>query len=657
MSFFSLAQIEQISRTAPENLIFFSLANLNSVALDAGERFSEDCRQECIAELLSRWYLNSSSELEDILDSVFPQKEWHSLKKHKEQEIISVQTASSLPQKLWSSSEPFFMRCEVTVRKRLATLLNADGFIPVYFGNSAFFLPFSLMENECLPAIGDAAGVQIINWMPLYRILFGDNPRCRCVVHCRQCPDLPPFIGRSLMLPLYLSAKRKMGILPKYNTRRLLSTGAIENGYLEAVETDEKQNALKSCFENAYLFFPESSKLHSEERISVPLSISVDLEEILEVIRRQIEAKGLVIPSFRDAQNRLAQLEYETLHTSQHRWEVMIARLQTNMDAIQLSQDRAPESYLLCLMLKSSMYCHKGDTEKAMIFNKEAKEMARRLHLEKHLRRLEIDELVDLQDVEDFDSVLFLAKTLKVEIERLNDDDLLMRYYGTMGQAHCYGFLSKTPGFDQALAKDCFLQALHHAQKLESEQDIAQDLNYNYLWYVLFDPASEAASLAYDKAHDHIERNLQSYPKCQEKNRHFLQRLKMQAVYRRLLAGKSIPEIDYQKEDLPDNAEFWLKALTKKYLGAIAARAGNQSLAEQYFQDANTLLKQDEYSIIKLIRMTVLAEAYCSLKDESYRKNALDLFASLNDCYFKDLRSWQDYLLGYSDYPALNYWY
>ena len=98
MSFFSLAQIEQISRTAPENLIFFSLANLNSVASDAAERFSEDCRKECIAELLSRWYLNSSSELEDILDSVFPQKEWHSLKKHKEREIISVQTASGLPQ-------------------------------------------------------------------------------------------------------------------------------------------------------------------------------------------------------------------------------------------------------------------------------------------------------------------------------------------------------------------------------------------------------------------------------------------------------------------------------------------------------------------------------------------------------------------------------
>ena len=658
MSFLPIAQLEQITRAAPENLLFLSQADLIAVVSDTEGRYSEVCRQECIAELIIRWYLNPFSEYEKCLDTIFPAKEWHPLKRIKEREIFSVPTASSLPNKLWNSSAPFFVRCEIVARKRLTDLLNTDGFIPVYSGDEAFFLPFFLENNTLLPLIGDIAGEQIDNWIAPCLTLFGDNPKYRCIVRCHQSSYLPPFTGHSMMLPLYLAYQRKEDNLPQYNRLRLLSTGAIEIGHLKAVATEEKQRALKRCFSNAYLFFPESSRIHSEERNSVPLNISSDLEEVLEEIRKQIEAKGLVIPTFREAQSRLAKLDYETRHTNQSRWEDMIARLQTNMDAIQLSKDRDPESYLLCLMLKSAIYCHMGNTAKALLFNKEAKDMARSLKLEKHLLRLEIEELVDLQDVEDFNSIRLLAVTLKDELEQHNDDDLLMRYYGTMGQAHCYGVLAKESGFEKGMALNCFRQSLCYAQNLGSEQDIAQDLNYNYLWYVLFDPASEAADFAYNRANDHIERNLQAYPQSQKKNRYFLQRFKMQALYRRLLEGEKIPELDYQCENLPEDALFWLRALVGKYLGAIAAADGKQDLACHYFNDAIALLEMGiADNIIAFIRMTILVEAYHSLHKEVYRESALDILSSLTPQYHNSLKSWQNYLISGGRHPGLDYWY
>lgn len=658
MAFLPLAQVEQTARTAPENLIFLSWDRLIAVVSDAMERYSEDCRLECLAELVVRWYLKPSAEIKDCLDSAFPAKEWHSLKKFKEQEIFAIPTAAGLPQKLWSSADPFLARCEVATRKRLADLLETDGFIPVYSGDDAFFLPFRLVDNDRLPLIGDSAGVQIENWMEPYLALFGENPKYRCIVRCRQNPYLPPFIGRSLMLPLYLACQRKSGDLPAYNRLRLLSTGAVEIGHLKAVETKEKQQALDQCFSDAFLFFPESSQIHSEERNSVPLNITLNPDAVLEEVRRQIEAKGLVIPTFRDAKSRLERLEYETRHTNQNRWEIMLARLQTNMDAIQLSQDRAPESYLLCIMLKSSMYCHMGNTADALKFNGEAKEIAKSLHLEKQLRRLEIEELVDLQDVEDFDSIRLLAETLKAELERLKDDDLLMRYYGTMGLAHCYGFLSGSPGFDRDAAKVCFMRALRHAQKLESEPDIAQDLNNSYLWYVLFDPASADAGLAYMRANDQIERNLQPYPRSQKKNRYFLQCFKMQALYRRLLSGEKISSLDYPAEELPEEAFFWLQALVQKYLAAIAAANGEKELAERYFLKASALLEQDiDDNIIAFIRMTILAEAYRSLGGQRFRKAALDSFGPLTGKYLTALSPWRNYLLSQTAYPGLNYRY
>jgi hypothetical protein len=312
-------------------------------------------------------------------------------------------------------------------------------------------------------------------------------------------------------------------------------------------------------------------------------------------------------------------------------------------------------------MLESVIYCHNGKTAEALKYNAEAKRLAKELKREKQLLRLSIEELVDLQDMDDFQSVETIAKTLQGQIEHCDDNDLLMRYYGTMGQAHCYGYLAGCPGFEQNTAKEFFQKALQYAYKTESELDIAQDLNYNYLWYVLFDPASKDADSAYQEAYNHIKHNLQNFPESQKKNKNFLRRFKLQARYRRLLSGDKPEAFDWKAEELPEGAFDWLRALVCKYLGAIAAAYGEVQQAASFFHSADqALVKSAQDDNIKaFIRMTILAEAFRSLHEDGYREKALDALKGLSKNYAASVKPWQDYLSssGASDFPGLAYWY
>ena len=132
----------------------------------------------------------------------------------------------------------------------------------------------------------------------------------------------------------------------------------------------------------------------------------------------------------------------------------------------------------------------------------------------------------------------------------------------------------------------------------------------------------------------------------------------MQALYRRLLTGEKTSSVDYQAEELPDEAFFWLQALVQKYLAAIAAANGEKKLAEEYFSKASALLEQEiDDNIIAFIRMTILAEAYRSLEDQRFRQAALDSFGPLTGKYLTALSPWRNYLLNKTAYPGLNYRY
>ena len=555
---------------------------------------------------------------------------------------------------LWRGKSGFSRRCAVAVRENLLELCEkTDGFIPVYMTGRAFFIPFHFVDGP--GTISDAAGVPIGNWQTVCRHVFdAGTPRYSCVAHCDQS-GLPPLTGSSFMLPLHLAYLRRCGEL-EYNPLRLLATGAIVGGRLQPVETGEKAAMLPQCFPAGFLFFPESAKYCPEKSSEVPVP-RWTLAELRREMPALIEAKGLVVPSFSDALRRLEVIAEDRESNYRH-WELMLARLNTNMDAIPAY--RAPAPYLKCLMLKSSILCHLGRTAEALELNKSAKIFAAKNGFGHELRRLEVEELVELQDCECFDHILAMAGDLHRGIEALDDDDLRMRYYGTMGQAHCCGALAGHPGFDREQGRRFFDLALTYATALRdrggmgSENDIAQDLNYRFMWHALFAPETPEAEACYREAQRHIRNNLEG--RVREKNRRFLHRLKTFSLYRRLLGGGSGPET------LPEalRSEYthdWLAALTGKYVGALTAAAGQTAEAAEIFREYTGILRGAAEPILGFIQMTILAEAYRSTGETAYRDEAVSLLPPLKEPYPGSVGQWEDFLNGKSEFPGLKYWY
>ena len=634
------------------NLWFYPVEEIGEYAFS---RRPAAARIACVAELFRREFLHRGAAQKEI-DRVLPNGELRDFRRRFDDDFLDARNKRELLNEapLWSGESEFSRRCAVAVCANLLALCEeTDGFIPVYVTGKAFFIPFHFVDGP--GTISDAAGVPIENWQPAYRRVFDAAvPPYSCVVDCDQS-ELPPLTGTSFMLPLHLAYLRKCGELD-YNPLRLLATGAIVDGQLQPVETVEKATMLSQNFLDGFLFFPESAKYCPERSSEVPIP-RWTLAELRQEMPALVEAKGLVVPSFPDALRRLEVIAEDRESNYRH-WELMLDRLNTNMDAI--PDYRAPAPYLKCLMLKSSILCHMGRTADALALNEGARDFAAKNGFELELRRLEVEELVDLQDCECFDHILALAEDLHRGIEALDDDDLRMRYYGTMGQAYCCGALAGHPGFDREQARAFFDLALKYATALRdrggmgSEGDIAQDLNYRFMWYALFSPETPEAEKRYREAKRHIYNNLEG--KVREKNRRFLHRLKTFSLYRHLLGGGSEPET------LPETlrAEYphdWLAALTGKYVGALTAAAGQTTEAAEIFREYAGILRDASEPILRFIQMTILAEAYRSTGETAYREEAVALLALLKEPYPGSVGQWEEFLRGKNSFPGLNYWY
>ena len=128
--------------------------------------------------------------------------------------------------------------------------------------------------------------------------------------------------------------------------------------------------------------------------------------------------------------------------------------------------------------------------------------------------------------------------------------------------------------------------------------------------------------------------------------------------YRLLLQNQAVSDIDCHAEQLPDQADGWLRALSCKYLGALTAADNKTALSRMYFDKAADLLQAyGDDNIIACIRMTVFAEAFRSLGDDSYREKALESLKNLRPVYGSRIDRWNAFLNNNAAFPGLNYWY
>ena len=686
---FGIEEIDDtIARCAPENLLACRSEDLLKIAHD-DYAYSDEVRIPCIAELFVRRTVFQSRSVEDsAIDALLTNGErCEFLSRMSPLRINSYGEADRVG---WTSKSEFSKRCLRAVKAKCRLVYGADGFVPVYdtTTHEAMFIPFRFeVSSGDDVVVRDLAKRVSESWTDCWRELARDFPsseHCDVVLLCSIGYFGGRTAGRSLMLPLLLAWKRKCGQLPRYDTLRMLATGAINDGALSAVAVEEKLDGACREMPNAYFVYPGMEK-KTVSRQEFRRPIGERISNTLVAVDKFVVERGLANLDYRSAYCRLVTMEVEVRGSAFGGWSAIVDRLSHISEAI--PEFRDGENYLLGLMLLSAAYCHAGDTAAALQANRRAQEYARSHGFEDQELRLEVEKLVCLQDVEAFADVIRLSEDLGGRIEEFGNADLQMRYYGTMGQAFAYSALTGLDSItNREKSLECFRRAVELAYKLfdDAQQlsfwdanvlsragDVAQDLNYMCLWHALFDGANLSDFDAVrDVALQHLQGECARIPGSEgvvAKNDAFLRRITALASYRALLHGADAKDLlsNSRLRQQPDNARpSWITATSDKYIAALNAGAGHVAEAEALFRRAWDAVAESRDQIIAYIRFTVACEAVrsfraigCEELAEKWLSRATEQWNSQSFSTFASAKWFRDFLDCGGEFPGLKYWY
>ena len=646
----------------PENLMFFS-----ADVLEKGMNKSHEAKVAAIAELMVRVFLSNDRESDAarIIEQHLHGGELNDLLALFPGPTFSQHT---LDGELWATSDDLSICCQTAVRNRMRLLLSADGLIPVYLEDNSsrsFLIPFSFDSSRDTDGVFDLNGNEIPEWSEYARAL-GITTAVK--IHLYNANAIP-LSGNSLMLPLQMAWWRRNKELPEYNVFRLVATGCFDSDLrLASVATVEKAQAVLTQLQDAHFFAPESLSQNPEDsnRSIHYLPLKMERTNVLERIRPTAERLAEI--DLRYALKRMDPIASQVHFSNYSNWSDLAERLK-NADVF--DRRRYPDAYLSHTMLLSEAYRHAGQNGEAEKYNRRARDFAKQ-HGEKYVKlllRLEIETLVDDTDNGKLENAVAHSEELLDTLNKYGDNDLWMRFHGSLGQAIMYGTLLKKDGFSKEKAKEHLEKAAEMAYDIGSEPDIAQDLNYIHLYHAIFEPCTDNERLAFEDALKQW-RLLDERAKTDEdrgnsrRNLFFLKRSQAFAWYRKLLMDGKAPaySIDSYFDLLfhsDQGAEDWIQCCVAKCLGALEAANGRMDKASKRFQTATNAIKPNKrYGIKGQIHLTALAQAFKSLGNEKYRKDALDLLEqspALLD--FPTTTEFRDYLLDRGPFPALSFWY
>ena len=688
---------------APENIVFYRNEVLCEVASD--ENAPPEARRYALAGLLARYVLSpsrlGSGEAKRLLDG-----RWGSDAAEKFRDLCALcerresgmnvdllfrhfaaVTGGRIPGADLSAIEDVSRR-----------MLSADGFIPVFSAAAAYLLPFHFVKrDEGRATVVDSRGNELAEWSEYLEELTSVKDDV-CVDVRTDSPAM--FTGDSLMLPVLMASWRREGAehFPQYSTLRLYATGSMHAGWLGCVDTAEKISKVAEIDESLLV-----RPVHCAEDESIGrgcIRAGTSLEKCREDIAAWAEEMTVCDPVY--AMKRMASFDRRVRSAKGQDWNTVRAALE-NLTS-HLDQELEPDAYLLGLMLRSAAACHAGDAVAASVLNDKAAGFAAGgTEHEADLLRIKIEQLVILQDREDFPGVERLAPGVEEALESyakrvgetLTVRDLRMRFHGTMGQA----LAAMSVSGDFADPARCVAESKRHcetayemaleiyrevsarnavaAERLEATANLVQDANYLVMWSAfhdfgnLEDRSKQAESRAGRLCNFDAGSSFEGSERCRT-NAGYRERFRLMGWYREMLKGNSVDarplRFDWALLD-DDKAEKWTRVLCCKYLGAMAAAMGVEERAYRLFKKANEIIapKNEEFrnGILGTIHMTVLAEAFHSLRNTFYaefaedaRRRALALLgAPENADWHKE--AWKEYLEHPDDkpYPALTYWY
>lgn len=684
---------------APENVILYRDEVLCKVASDANSL--PEARRHALAGLLARYVLSPSKlgdgEVKRLLDA-----RWGDGTAEKFRDLCALCERREMGMNV----DLLFRHFSEIMDGRLPAvdisaiedvsrrMLSADGFIPVFSASSAFLLPFHFVKREGERAkVVDSRRVEQLEWSEYLNELTSVKDDV-CVDVRTDASTI--LTGDSLMLPILMASWRREGAehFPQYSTLRLYATGSMHGGRLGCVDTSEKMSRVAEIDESLLVRPVHCAEDESAGRGCIRAGIQ--LEKCRDAIAAWAEEMTVCDPVY--AMKRMASFDKRVRSAKGQDWNTVRAALE-NL-TLHLDRELEPDAYLLGLMLRSAAACHAGDAGAAAVLNGKAAEFAScSREYEADLLRVRIEQLVILQDVEDFQGVERLAPGVEEALESyakrvgetLSVRDLRMRFHGTMGQAlaamsvsgdfadsaryvaesrrHCETAYATALGIYREMSAGNATAS----ERFEATSNIVQDANYLAMWSAFHDIGSlEARSNdAKDKARRLCAFDAGSSSEGSDRcrtNAGYRERFRLMGWYREMLkenpVGVPHGSVDYAILD-DDKVEFWARALCCKYLGAMDAASGNIELAHRLFKKAGEIVGKCRNGILGTIHMTVLAETFRSLRDTPYsefaedaRQRALALLdAPENADWHKE--AWREYLQDPSGkpYPALTYWY
>ena len=689
----------------PHNAVLFADQVLTRVSRD--ENASSESRRIARAELAVRYFLNSRKfAKEEIvktleMDVAAELSNWFGasvfadfMAECAKCELMGnpVQQAEHALGKLNESGTGLSQKDVLAVRTAFLPWLTAEGVVPVFNAEGAYLLPFAFGEVQVgeaqveVPRVLDWTGKELSAWTQAVRSMNVGITR-DIKVALERCDGVQD-VGSSLMIPVLMGWWRNHVAseerLPRYSPIRFIATGAFVGNAVGEVRTEEKAAKIGDDVQGGFLVRPGNG------RDDGTIPVGAGLERAIACIREMAELQYDAEPS--NAAKRLEALDRSVRAGRHEGWESLIDRLD-RLWKVQ-DEDLDEEGYLRGLMLRSAARCHAGMTEEALALNRKAMSFAgRNPRFLPQLLRLRIEELVLLEDKEEFARAFALAVDLEKDIDAFaqkeNDSDravdLKMRYHGTMGQAVAYMYLAGMDGCSPEDAKAHFETAYRSAVELArrsktrtgctDETNIAlyncgQDANYLLLCNALNNPGGVPDAAV--KAKRCADRNRENGDlEDAVKNDRYRHRFEALGLYRAVLSGQPAPTLDeyadVEREIGNPDCDVWIRATIGKYLGAVAAAQGDVTVACRRFKEAATPLAKDDSAVLKIIQMTIFAEAYRSLRRfpehtvfaQEMRKNALALFTDPGSANWrKDV--WRDWLQTEGpdeQFPGLNYWY
>lgn len=676
-------------QSRPWNAVFFPDRVLFDIAKNVSGAFSSVDRAAALAELAVRYFLSRDNKFQPVLESEIGEE---LLRNFLDRCALCTQGKARIDDLRRSIAGSADGTVAEWLCLRFHRLLSADGVIPVFGGSDreGFLLPFSFVgsvPSGGTPAVFDADDSPVAAWSAAMRHLpepVGANVRIDA--HLGAAAGWEPPVGSSLLLPVLAAWWRKQGKLPSYDPLRLLFTGSFRGGLLQRVETAEKEKAV-SVVKDGRLFHP-SAPGSPPTRTTLPEGS--DASAVLASVRALAEEVSVTSVDY--AKKRIRDFETDVRQNRFAGWKPFLHRLENVYGRINRTVE--PDAWLSGTLLLAAANCHAGETEKAARINAEAIAFCEgKPRFEDRLLRALVDQFVIFQDDEDFDFLHVLAPDLEARLtafasKRRGDEtsrDLWMRFHGTMGQFHAYANLAgvRISEYTPESAKRHFDAALETARDLRDAAttadvrtgravDVAHDANYLLLWHSLFDPDGVCKSFedALAAADELRKDDPSAAAEAYRKNLLFAHRDAALGLYRSVLQGRETPALppgtDFKSTLESADEQGWIAGTTAKYLGAVAAAKGEEDEAARLFDIAIGAMKEDLHGILGVIRMTVLAEAFRSLRRfsshagraESCRKKALAFFDS-GDSAAEVKWSWRDWLEApdAAPFPGLSYWY